>query len=181
MFPDFPEPGPRSADAVDADVMRAVSNDSNALPREILAAVRATANHVTGGKGVTEWDYFKRYGHREMRSAAVIDENEFIVKLARRAVEEGFRLAVERYAVQLKRVPELAAWHKKRAQGADKGRASQSVAKLKRSSQAQAMLNAGCDVGEIAKALQCSISTVYRAMSTTPPPPVKPARQRSRR
>jgi hypothetical protein len=122
MFPDYPEPAARSDDDVDADVMRAASGTAMTLPGEIIDAVRATAKRVTGAVSITAWDIFKHYDWQQQISSAVKDENEFIKALVMRAAEEGFRLALARYASQLKRVPELAAWRKERKQGGDKGR-----------------------------------------------------------
>ena len=122
MFRDYPEPAARSDDDVDADVMRAASGTAITLPGEIIDAVRATAKRVTGAVSFTAWDIFKDYDRRQRISSAVKDENEFIKALVMRAAEEGFRLALARYASQLKHVPELVAWRKERKQGGDKGR-----------------------------------------------------------
>jgi hypothetical protein len=122
MFPDYPEPAARSDDDVDADVMRAASGTAIRLPGEIIHAVTDAAKRVRGEPGPTAWDMFKGYGSRQQLSSVVKDENEFITDLVMRAAEQGFRLALARYASQLKRVPELAAWRKERKQGGDKGR-----------------------------------------------------------
>jgi hypothetical protein len=122
IFPDFPEPAVRSDDDVDADVMRAASAAVNTLPREIMDAVRSTARRVVHYIGPTEWDSFKGYGPRKQLSGEVKDENEFITDLVMQAAEDGFRLALARYAPQLKHVPELAAWRQERKKGGDKGR-----------------------------------------------------------
>jgi hypothetical protein len=87
-----------------------------------MAAVRSANDRVFGQTSPTKWDYFKRYDFRAQGSQGVMQENEFIRDLVEEAIEDGFRLALVRYATQLKHVPELAAWRKKRKQGGDRGR-----------------------------------------------------------
>lgn len=181
IFPDYPEPPARSADDVDADVMRAASGTVHTLPREIMDAVTATARGVVHYIGPTAWDTFKGYGLRKQLSGEVKDENEFITDLVMQAAEEGFRLALARYSLQLKHVPELAGWRRKRKQGGDTGRAKQTAAKLNRAAQAQALLSEGHDVPEIAKRLGRSISTVYRDLGAEPAPRAKVTRPRRKR
>lgn len=182
IFPGYADPPDRPADEVDADVLRATTDVAGELPREVMKALRSSAAAITRPcRADTAWNGFKDYTLRQRAWAHVREENEFIAGLVMDGVERGFRLAVERYAKQLRNVPELATWRRKRAQGGTKGRASQTAAKLRRAPQAQAMLSEGHDVPEIAKRLGCSISTVYRALNTAATSQTKVARTRHNR
>lgn len=87
---------------------------------------------------------------------------------------QGFAMALYRYADQLARVPELAAWHRRRAQGVNKGHATQSqarAAKYQRIRDTHARLEAAgepCTYDAIAAACGCSRSTVERAINNRP-------------
>jgi hypothetical protein len=179
-FPGLPAPASRSADEVDADVMRAASGTGDKLPSEIMAAVTSAKNRVFGQTSPTKWDYFKGYDFRAWESHSVTQENEFIRDLVMAGIDEGFRLAIERYAVQLKHVPELAAWRKKRKRGGDIGRENQIRAKEDNARKAQTMLAQGADIADIAREIGRSVPTVYRLLKVGADG--KPAkRQRPRR
>ena len=81
----------------------------------------------------------------------------------------GVEFSLERYADKLKDVPELAAWHNKRAAGGDKGRAALSAAKERRAQSIRDMWAAMESAGEkptnatVAAACKCGVSTVIRA------------------
>jgi hypothetical protein len=99
-----------------------------------------------------------------------------MVMNTRQLLKAGFVIAVARYSRELKANAEAMAIIGGRRNGGEKGRATQTAASLSRAAQAQAMFEAGADVGEIARKLGCSISTVYRALNTTPATP--PRRKR---
>lgn len=81
----------------------------------------------------------------------------------------GVEFSLKRYADELKHVPELAAWHNKRAAGGDKGRATLSAAKERRAQSIRNMWAAMESAGEkptnatVAAACKCGVSTVIRA------------------
>jgi hypothetical protein len=97
--------------------------------------------------------------------AGAIDEDG--KAFARWVIVAGFEFAMHRYEEQLKNVPELAQWHRKRAAGGDKGRLVQNRAKTSRAARAQSLLNDGMDVMGIAAELECSVATVYRYLNDT--------------
>jgi hypothetical protein len=82
---------------------------------------------------------------------------------------QGFDFSLERYADKLKDVPELAAWHNKRAAGGAKGRATLSAARERRAQSIRDMWAAMESAGEkptnatVAAACKCGVSTVIRA------------------
>ena len=92
---------------------------------------------------------------------------------------EGFDFALTRYAEQIKHVPELAEWHRKRADGGEVGRrtsTSRSEEKAQRIRDTWAALEAdGKKVTNdiVASACGCSLSTVIRAFKTKPAKPTK--------
>lgn len=180
IFPDCPEPRERPADQVDADVLRATTGTASELPREVMKALRSGAAAITRPcRSDTAWNGFKEYTLRQRLWAHVREENEFIAGLVMDGVERGFRLAVERYAKQLRNVPELAAWRQKRKVGGDVGRAkssrrSEDLAQRIREKWA-AMEAAGEKVTNdtVAAAMKndgwkCSRSTVIRAFKEKP-------------
>lgn len=93
---------------------------------------------------------------------------------------QGFSMALYRYADELQAVPELSAWNKKRAAGAERGRVVQQTKKADRIARIQSMLNSGMEPNAIAAQLGCSISTVYRALEPANSKPRK-ASKRSRK
>jgi transcriptional regulator GlxA family with amidase domain len=109
-----------------------------------------------------------------MKDPQVMEENEFIATLVAEAAEAGFRLALERYAKQLKAVPELAAWHRKREAGRTKGHESQSRAREELAARIRttwASMEAAGDNptnDTVAAACGCSRRTVQRAFKQKP-------------
>ncbi len=170
----FIPPAPLRPDKeVEADILRAVATPYGGPPPEIMAVVRKTATGVaTGmaseGTGFTEWNQFKNYTWKDHQNPVVQDENEFILQLIQQATASGFRMALTRYASQLKAVPELAAWHQTRAAGGKKGRATQSTKKRTRQSEAARMIGGGLTEKEIAERFSVSVSTVYRWLKPVP-------------
>jgi hypothetical protein len=177
----FIPPAPVRPDkAVEADIMRAASTPYGELPPEIMAVVRETANGVATGivgngtlSGFNTWDDFKNYTWKDHRNPVVQDENEFILQLIEQATASGFRIALTRYARQLKAVPELAAWHRTRAAAGKKGRATQSTKKQTRQSEATRMIGQGLTEKEIAERFSVNVSTVYRWLKPAPKSPAK--------
>jgi DNA-binding CsgD family transcriptional regulator len=110
------------------------------------------------------------------------DDREWLMSVARGAVEAGFALALHRYSQHLGLVPELNRWRANRSAGAAKGRAAQEQTKATRAARAQSMLNDGIDVAAIARELGCSIQTVYRYLkpAAAKPTPAKPRKRSAR-
>lgn len=166
----FPEAPLRPAEEVDAEVLQAIAGVATGLPGEIVKALRRVAQSVSGQHApATEWDAFKANRSRinpKVQKAIGIDrlENDFIEELVVRAAESGFWLALQRYSKHLRGSREAMAFLRARAAGADKGRAVQQRDKASRSQRIQAMFNSGMEPPAIAADLQCSISTVYRAL-----------------
>ena len=85
---------------------------------------------------------------------------------------KGFTMALYRYADELNRVPELKAWHRKRGEGLNKGRDTQTQvreAKYQRIRATWAQLEAEgkpCTYDAVAVACECSRSTVERAINS---------------
>lgn len=96
------------------------------------------------------------------------------------AAEQGFAIALYRYAKHLRAVPELAAWNHTRHEGGDKGRKVQQTKKANRIASIQAMLNSGMEPAAIAADLKCSLATVYRALKPATSKP-RTASTRSRK
>jgi hypothetical protein len=141
------------------------------FPPKVAAAIRSFAQDaylfgVTELKSMHSLDYEQR-----LEFAAML---QYVAHM-------GFAMAVYRYAMELKDVPELVRWHRKRRDGADKGRTAQADRKQERQSRVQAMLNQGMDVPEIAKELGCSVATVYRLSRPAKATPTKSAKKRRRR
>lgn len=181
MWSDCPEPPPRSQDEVDADVMRAASSAADRLPPEIVDAVQAIVRRITRYPGPTKWDSFKDYDVPTQLSEEVKDENEFITNLITQAADEGFRLALERYAKQLSRVPELASWHRTRKDAGDKGRKTQTSVKEDKAQRAREMFANGADIADIAREIGRSEPTVYKYLQQgTHGKPSKASRSRRR-
>lgn len=94
-----------------------------------------------------------------------------LVSLAHYAAAQGFALALYRYADELKRVPELAAWHRKRRDALGKGHATQTQAreaKYQRIREKWAELESAgqpCTYDAVAAACGCSRATVDRAIN----------------
>ena len=170
----FISPAPlRPEKEVEADILRAVATPYGGLPPEIMAVVRKTATGVATGVGVAgtgcmTWNQFKNYTWKDDRNPVVQGENEFIVHLIQQATVSGFRIALTRYARQLKAVPELAAWHQTRAAAGKKGRAKQSTKKQTRQSEATRMIGEGRTEKEIAERFSVNVSTVYRWLKPAP-------------
>jgi DNA invertase Pin-like site-specific DNA recombinase len=97
----------------------------------------------------------------------------------RQAIRVGFVLAVVRYRRELKANKEAMAIIAARSAGGHKGRITQTKRTQDRRTQVQSMLNDGIDVPEIAKALGCSASTVYRL--SQPAPQAKASKEVRRR
>jgi len=103
------------------------------------------------------------------------------IEIMRSSIKTGFVLALGRYSRELKSNAEAMQIINARATGGDKGRITQASRKQDRRSRVQAMLAQGIDVPEIAQALGCSASTVYRLSQPASSAPIKPARQSRRR
>jgi DNA-binding CsgD family transcriptional regulator len=177
----FELPPERSVADVNTDGVHAARTGQR-LPGELMEQIRKKAKAVSGVPGPTEWDVFRGYDWRVQDSAAVKKENAFVTGLVAVAVEEGFRLAIERYANELRSVPELAKWVRSRDAGGDKGRDTQKQTKATRAARAQSMLSDGIDVAAIARELGCSIQTVYRYLkpAAAKPTPAKPRKRSTR-
>jgi len=181
----FPAAPLRSADEVDAEVLRAFAGQSTGLPVEVVKALCKVADGVSGQDApATEWDAFKARASgitRKNRDAFGIDrhENDFICDLVRNAAEAGFWLALQRYSKHLHGSTEAMAFIKSRTVGIDKGHATQA----KRSEELHRRIRekwAAMEVaGEkatndtVARAMQadgvqCSRSTVIRAFKAKP-------------
>jgi hypothetical protein len=181
----FPAAPLRSADEVDAEVLRAFAGQSTGLPLEVVKALRKVADGVSGQDAPeTEWDSFKARASgitRKNRDAFGIDrhENDFICDLVRNAAEAGFWLALQRYSKHLHGSAEAMAFIKSRKAASEKGRETQA----KRSSELHlrirekwaAMEAAGekatndtVAAAMQADGVQCSRSTVIRAFKAKP-------------
>jgi hypothetical protein len=107
------------------------------------------------------------------------DIDSMAVSFLEQVIFEGFDFALTRYAEQIKHVPELAEWHRKRADGGEVGRrtsTSRSEEKAQRIRDTWAALEAdGKKVTNeiVASACGCSLSTVIRAFKTKPAKPTK--------
>jgi len=143
----------------------------NDLPSKVNAAINSFANDAYR---------FAVQDREPLRSLDREQRLEFAGMLAY-AAHIGFAMAVYRYAKDLKHVPELASWHHKRNDGGDRGRKTQSSRSQDRRSRVRAMLDQGIEVPEIAKALGCSASTVYRLSQPAGSTAAKPAKKSRRR
>ena len=107
------------------------------------------------------------------------DAERLAVSFLEQVIFEGFDFALTRYAEQIKHVPELAEWHRKRADGGEVGRrtsTSRSAEKAQRIRDTWAALEAdGKKVTNdiVASACGCSLSTVIRAFTSQPAEPIK--------
>ena len=107
------------------------------------------------------------------------DAERLAVSFLEQVIFEGFDFALTRYAEQIKHVPELAEWHRKRADGGEVGRrtsTSRSAEKDQRIRDTWAALEAdGKRVTNdiVASACGCSLSTVIRAFKSKPAEPIK--------
>lgn len=166
---------PRPAVDINADAVRAVVNQAGELPGELRVLIADAANGMFDG-ALTVWDDFQ--GRTNAREAfydlEARAENDFIAGLIQEAVELGFRRAIERYADQLRGVPELAAWQRQRTAGGDRGRATLSQkakqrAKLIRDTWATMEAAGQKPTNQsVAAAVGCGVSTVIRAFKSKP-------------
>jgi hypothetical protein len=96
------------------------------------------------------------------------------VRFVEDVIFTGVDFALERYEEELRHVPELAAWHHKRAAGGDKGRESQSAAREQLAQRIRDTWAAMESAGEkptnaaVAAACGCGVSTVIRAFKSSP-------------
>lgn len=79
----------------------------------------------------------------------------------------GFKIAVHRYANDLRQNPEAMKILKNRRDALDKGRETQRKKKQELAARAREMLAAGADVPAIAEAINRSTSTVYKLLKRT--------------
>lgn len=86
----------------------------------------------------------------------------------------GFCLALLRYRDDLRGSKEAMSFLNARDSGAARGRETQARKKADRHARIQSMLAQGIEPKDIASAIPCSISTVYRALT---PPTGKPAKR----
>lgn len=166
---------PRSAADINADAVLAVVNRAGELPGELRVVIRRTAKSMFGD-GLTAWDFFQgRRDCREVfRDPTARAENDFIAGLIQEAVELGFRRAIERYADQLRGVPELAAWQRQRTDGGDRGRVTLSQKAKQRAQLIRDTWATMEAAGQrptnqsVAAAVGCGVSTVIRAFKSKP-------------
>lgn len=194
----FPDALPRPADAVDADVVNAASNGRHALlPPEINETLRTAADRLSGADvGWSEWDAYCDRTARWEATATASDreqqreDNEFIKGLVRSAVEEGFWLALQRYATHLRGSAEATAFIEGRKAGLQKGHDSQAKrsAELHRrirdkwaamEAAGEKVTNETVAAAMRADGVHCSRSTVIRAFK--PRPSTAPAKRMPRR
>jgi hypothetical protein len=90
------------------------------------------------------------------------------------AATQGFSMALYRYAEQLKNVPELATWRRKRDDGGDRGRSTQTRRREQRYAKIRETWAAMEAAGQqptnqrVAAAVGCGVSTVIRAFKNKP-------------
>lgn len=184
----FPQAPLRTAEQVDADVLRALRGTGDSgLPSEVVAALRRLAASVSGANdALTEWDVFKQSTSRiapKIAAAVSLDrlENEFISDLVVMAAESGFWLALQRYAKHLAGSEEAMAFLKARRAGGEKGRAKQATRKQTRQAEAKSMQDAGVDEKTIATHFGVDRSTVYRWLQPAASPPASKSKTKPKR
>jgi len=143
----------------------------NDFPQKVNTAINCFANDAY------------RFAVKDCEPLRSLDREQRVVfaGMLAYATHMGFAMAVYRYAKDLKHVPELATWHHRRNDGGDLGRKTQSNRSQDRRSRVRAMLDQGIEVPEIAKALGCSASTVYRLSQPAGSTAAKPAKKLRRR
>lgn len=165
-----PVPRPLNIDGNDLWFLEQVTRGrwlNVSIPADTRKQIATLAEHIT-----------LRGSHRFFGDNPTPEQLEELNTVLRYSYERGFYLALLRYESDLRHVPELAAWHRKRAQGGAKGRESQRKAKAERAATARAMLAQGDDVPTIAAALKCTPSTVYRLLKPANDKPAKRSRRR---
>jgi hypothetical protein len=160
--------------------------EQRTLPARVESLLRAEA--------LTAWRSFARFklfpmlesvtGKTAKRLNRDLHDHEHLIDSTARAFAEqvifqGFDFALTRYAEQIKHVPELADWHRKRTDGGDVGRrtsTSRSEKQAQRIRDTWASMEAdGKKVTNdiVATACGCSVSTVNRAFKNKPAKPTK--------
>ena len=112
------------------------------------------------------------------------DASDFVcesIQIMRSSIRLGFVIALARYSRELKSNAEAMQIISTRAAGAHRGRNTQTTRSQDRRSRVRAMLDQGIEVPEIAKALGCSASTVYRLSQPAGSTAAKPAKKLRRR
>lgn len=93
----------------------------------------------------------------------------------------GFANAMQMHRRELLAAGDLVEIKRGQIRGGDKGRAKQAREKSDRHARIQSMLAQGIEPKEIARAIPCSISTVYRALNPAGSKPTKRPRSSRRR
>jgi hypothetical protein len=123
-------------------------------------------------ESVTEWtEDMLRFCRTRRESLGDLDRRQWteIGAMVMYAAEAGFAMALYRYAEELKQVPELTAWQKKRVAGGDKGRQTAAEKRRRRAQHIRDTWRRMEAAGEnptnekVADAEGCSVSTVIRA------------------
>jgi hypothetical protein len=156
---------PRSAEEIQRAIMAALlEDDFRLIPREVVTAMMEPK--VFPEIMPTADDNDPRFTHPFTR--------EEIRCLVARALASGFMHALVRYQKQLKGVPALASFYKRRAQGQKKGHESQSQRRQDRAAQAMAMIKKGVGIREVVEHFRsngmprCSKTTVHRWLKLKP-------------
>jgi hypothetical protein len=129
------------------------------FPPKVAAAINAFANDAY------------RFAVRNCKPLQALDRAQrlHVAGMLAYVAHMGFAMAVYRYASELKDVPELAAWHRKRKAGGDRGRKTASERceeRHKRIRDTWASMAAAGEIptnAKVAHACRVGISTVIRA------------------
>ncbi len=152
------------SDSAEGTLLIPVPDDLRA-PREIPQDILEQEDNDLLNEGVLPERIRRLLARRATAILALLKRTDAATSemdLAMRLVSAGFDFALERYADRLQRVPELAAWHKRRREGGEQGRQKLSAKAASRAEEAQRMLDQGHDMRDIALHFRVDRSTVYR-------------------
>jgi hypothetical protein len=133
------------------------SGGKSVFPREVAAMLKTASDELF-------WSMVRDGVFDDCTSGEVVAARSVATKF----LETGFVIAACRYLPHLKDVSELNRLRRTQKTGLAKGHDTQTTRKRDRERQAKTMLASGADVADIAAALKCSLSQVYRYLQAKP-------------
>lgn len=153
--------GARPDIEIHRDVLRLVAESRFCeLPREIEVWLDAVAESCVD----VYWPASSK-GRRLVRLE--------VARMMRSAVREGYLAAMMEYGAEIQQSHEASVEYDKREQAGNKGRQKQAHKKSDRSARIQSLLAQGIEPKDIARAIPCSLATVYRALTPAISKPAK--------